>query len=687
MRSNLIILLAFLLIFAMIVPVSGKLTSHINPIDVNESSLNLGAEQLALINELLFYRGEILVSLNKGDFKAALENVGSYMRILRENDNILIKTNGDVYAELKGSGNTLNLTQDEINQLRALYEEGKVAYQHNQTDKAIEIALKARSIIRNFSALRQGLIMNSVEQYPGVNITLYRNGLIAFDNLSGEIQKRWLAVELILFDESALSISTSPPGGEFGDVININGMLENAKNSSGVPDANIIMKIDNETLTNIISDKKGRFNYTLPVPFKKPGNHSIQVDFIPFDQPLFPSSNESTFSIKPANTTLAIEINPEYGEFGDLLHVIGNLLAKNKAGISDADITISLDNEKLAAIKTDENGSYNYAFIIPVITSGNHTVNVEFIPAMQPLFQSGNKTTINVMETNTSIVLAAPGFAYRDEQLNINGRLVTLENRNVPSSDVAVLFDSRIIGTVPVKNGDFSFSTRIAKNVSLGNHTIVVRSNGESLFLPSENSSVIEIRNKPLLPWSLSPENPPSEYSILFLVIVAIGIVFGAFYLRKERVLMSRLDSLKLAIKGRISKEKKIEAPQIPPEPLVEMEKAEPPEPEVQEEAGMDRIYAHISDLIGQENFRESISLSFKNAQDYASTVYGIKNNPQQTHWEFYNLIKDTPAVTNEFKELAELYEAAMYSKSIMNAEKALKALNLLKKIHRKDNE
>lgn len=679
------ILLAFAITFALIVPVSGNIPSHINPTTVNESASNLYAQQLALINELLFYRSEIFVSLNKGDFKDARENFDNYMKILQGNNDILIQINGDVYSELRGSANTLNLTQDDINQLRALYDEGRAAYQNNQIDKAIQIALKARKTIRNLSSLQQELIMKAVAQYPGVNITLYENGSSSFDNLLKEVQKRWFTVELTLFDETITSFSVYPSGGEFGDVMNINGNLILQKNGSGLPNANILIKIDNESVTNLITGKNGRFNYTFMIPYKKPGNHSMQADFVPLDEPLLPSSTESTFSIKPANTWLTIKVNPGYWEFGDILSVSGSLLTKNASGVSDADITISLDNKTLSNVRTNENGSYNYEFMVPVITKGYHTVDADFIPSMQPLFQSGNKTIVEVMQANTTIEIAGQKVAYQDDYLNVKGKLRTLKNHSVPASNITVLFDTGVIGNAPVKNGDFSFSYWINKNMSLGNHVVIMKFGGESLFLPSENSTQVEIKTKPVF-YTVKQKVSESNYSFLFLILGFVGIVLGILYLRKEKVLMLRIDALTSAIRARISKAK-TETPQISLEPLkeVEIEKVELI-PEVKEEFKADKIYAHIHTLIMQKQFRESISFSFKNAKDYISSISEIKNTPQQTHWEFYDLVKNTTAFADEFLELTELYEAAMYSNSRMDAEQALKAMDLLKKIYNSPN-
>ncbi len=682
MSTNSNVLLVFLITSVAIVPASGNIPSHINPLNATPSTSNLQAQQLLLINELLSYRSGILISLNKGDIKTAMDNFDDYLRILQENDNVLVQIKGDAYTELKDSRYPLNLTIDQVNQLRLLYEEGKLAYQSNQTGRAIQIAIEARKIIANLSSLEQELIMNAVAQYPGVNITLYQNGLSSFDNLSKEIQKRWYTVELTLFDESTTSLSIYPAGGEFGDLLYIKGNLTLPRNGSGVPHANMEVKLDNETLTNLITDKKGKFNYTFPIPYKKPGNYSIRVDFVPLDEPLLPSFAKSTFFIKPANTTLTIKVNPGYGEFGDILLLSGGLAAKNVSGVSNADITISLDNKTLASVKTDEKGSYNYNFSLPMISAGEHTINADFIQS-EVFLHSSNKTTIRAMPTNTSIIISVPKIAYQQDYMNLTGRLITDKNLGIPEGSVAIFRDKEQIGSAIINNGDFYFNSWIDKNTSLGNHTVTIKFNGKLLFLPSENSTLIEIKTKPIF-YALKQEiSKPKSNQNIFLILGIIGIIIFISLLRKEKwqwinALKSRIAALALII----YRAEKTETPPIIPEPLKEVEiKEEKPLLRVQEDR-LGKIYAYLDDLIKQKQFKESISFSFKNAKEHVSAVSGIKNIPQQTHREFYALVKKSaPSFADEFKELVELYETAMYSNSKIDAGQALKAMDLLKKI------
>jgi len=758
-----------LIILVPLVASSGNIPPHIDPGKATVSDNDLRSQQLWIINELLFYRSEMFISLNKGNIKDARENFDAYLRLLRENDNILVKLDGEVYSELKESEGILNLSTGDIDQLRSLYDEGMAAYKNNQTDKASQIAVISRKIIRDLDSLQQEQIMDAVAKFSGVNITLYQNGLSTFNDTLKEIHKRWRPVELTLFDDTVTKLSVTPSGGEFGETINIIGNLTLPKNRSGVPNATMIVKLDNETLTRVTTDMKGNYNHTFKIPHREPGNHTIQVDFAPFDEPVLSSSAKSTFFIRPSITGIMIDAKPDHGEygdilnlsggltarnisrvvdaniilsiddeiiatvktdkngtykydlkismikggnhtiradfnssdplfpgatnettinvkttstnitvhankmyvvFGDLLYISGKLLSKNASGISNADIAISIDNETSAKVKTDESGSYQYDLTVPMITSGHILISSGFIPSRQPLLPSGNATEVEVMMTNTTLTITGPKVAYQNDNLNITGNLLTSEKRRVPSSNITLLLDSREIGTAIVMNGNFSFNYRIAKNVSPGDHIVTTRFNGEASLLPSYNSMPVEIKTD------------PAFYRNIIFATLMFAVLLGVLYLRKQNVRIPQIEALVSALKARSSKPEIAEGPLITIEPA--KEEIEPVEPQVPDiYSKQDRIFAQLNDLIAQKEYRKSISISFKEAKDHISTISGIKNTPERTHREFYDLVKKSaPIFADEIKELAGSYEIAVYSTSDMDASQALKAIDILKKIY-----
>jgi hypothetical protein len=195
----------------------------------------------------------------------------------------------------------------------------------------------------------------------------------------------------------------------------------------------------------------------------------------------------------------------------------------------------------------------------------------------------------------------------------------------------------------------------------------------------------------------------------LFLILGAISIII-IFYLRRELSLwidsvasaikvrirtgmkteiLLWINALVSPIKARISKKTKTETPPTTYEPFKEAEiRPDEPSLQVQEQDMLGKVYAHLENLIEQKQFRESISFSYKNAKEHVSTCSGVKSTLQQTHWDYYNLVKSSlSAVADDFLELTQLYETAMYSIRKVDAEQAEKAVELLRKIYTLSNE
>ena len=663
-------------LFLMVSQVSGDIPPHIDPGNVTQSDSNLKERQLLIINELLSHWSGIFISLNKGDIKNAQYNFEQYLGILQQNNNILIEIEGDAYQELKESGNTFNLTLDQVEKLRALYEEGKIAYQNNQTQKAIQIALESRGIIGDLNSYQKKFIMDAVTQFPGINITDYQAGSSEYDNFLKNLRNRWRLVELTLFDDSLTSITVHPKEAEFGQVIYIDGAVTMPRNRTGVQNATVVIRINGTTDTTILTNKNGNYSYTYTIPYKKPGKYTVNAEFVPIEEPLLSSYASSYFVIIPTNTTLTLESKPDSGIFGDIITISGTLLTKNGSGVPDADISISLDNRTIGSVKTDNNGSYTYSLHIQGIPAGFHALKADFIPDDQPLFSSGNNSTITVIPTNTSIKIYGPRTVHQENYLNISWSVTTEKGFVLQDPLITVFLDEKEIGSAIINRSNFYFSFWIDRKVQKGNHNLTVKYAGASPFLPSERTNIIEI---------LDPE---FNYNILFL-LGFIGIVICAFYIRIDRTLHNKIDSLTSALRSRIESATK---PETLPEPfdkdeenieeILKVEEPEPIENMVQEKA-----FPEIEELIAESKYDKSISLSYFTIKNMISEKVKIDNYKYLTHRELFDRVKDAiPAINDEMKDLTEIYELAMYSGIDASKEHAVKALELVKKISNKLN-
>ena len=705
---------------------------------------------------------------------------------MQQNNNILIEIEGDAYEELKESGKTLNLTMDQVEKLRALYEEGKIAFQNNQTEQAIQIALESRGIIGDLNSYQKKFIMDAVEQFPGINITDYQAGSSEYDNVLKNLRNRWRLVELTLFDDSLTSLTVHPKEAEFGQVIYIDGAVTMPRNRTGVQNATVVIRINGTTDTTILTNKNGNYSYTYTIPYKKPGKYTVNAEFVPIEEPLLSSYASSYFVIIPTNTTLTMESKPDSGIFGDIITISGTLLTVNRSPVPDADISISLDNRTISSVKTDYNGSYTYDLHIQGIPAGVHSLKADFIPDDQPLFssrnttsiklmatntsltilaepesaqfndivqisgrlvaepdlilsgakitislddkileniytddngnyqyilkvpaihegthsikseylpddelliRSGNNSTITVIPTNTSIKIYGPGTVHQDNYLNISWGVTTEKGFVLPHPDITVFLDDKEIGSAIINSGDFYFSYWIDRKLQKGKHNLTVKYAGTSPFLPSERTNIIEIME------------PEFNYDILFLIGV-IGIMICAFYMRKDRTLHNKIDSLTSVLRSKIEPATKPETITEPfdkeKEKIEEIFKVEEPEPvenvvqekeKVQENGTQEKAFPEIEELIAKGNYNRSISLSHFTIKNKISENLKIDHYQCMTHRELFDRVKDAiPLINDEMKSLTEIYELAMYSGIDASKEHAVRALESVKNISNKLN-
>ncbi len=650
-------------LFLMISQVSGEIPPHIDPGNVTQSDSNLKQRQAMIINELLSHWSGVFISLDKGDIKSAQDNFEQYLGILQQNDNILIEIEGDAYEELKESGNTLNLTMDQVKKLRSLYEEGKIAYQNIQTQKAIQITLESRGIIGDLNSYQKKFVMDAVEQFPGINITDYQVGSSEYDNVLKNLRNRWHLVELTLFDDSLTSLTVHPKEAEFGQVIYIDGAVTMPRNGTGVQNTTVIIKINGTADITILTNKNGNFNYTYTIPYKKPGKYTVNVEFVPIEETLISSYASSYFVIIPTNTTLTLESKPDSGIFGDIITISGALLTQKRSAVPDANISISLDNRTISSVETDNNGSYTYDLQIQGIPSGVHTLKADFIPDDRPLLSSRNNLTITVIPTNTSIKISAPVTVHQENYLNFSWIVTTEKGFVLKDTGITVFLDDNEIGSAIINRGNFSYW--IDKNIQKGKHNLTVKYAGASPFLPSERTNIIEI---------LEPE---FNYNILFLLLV-ICIIIYTFYIRKDRSLHNNIDFNK--------EEEKIE----------EMIKTEEPEPvdnvvqeneKVRENEAQEKSFPEIEELIAKGNYNRSISLSYFTIKNRISERLKIDHYQCMTHRELFDRVKNAiPLINDEMKDITEIYELAMYSGIEASKEHAVRALESVKNISYKIN-
>jgi uncharacterized OB-fold protein len=149
-------------------------------------------------------------------------------------------------------------------------------------------------------------------------------------------------------------IELSPDDGPVGASVEITGT-----DFSGRED--IVVEFDGDELDiedgDTDTDSAGRFECTIIIPESTAGDHTITVT----DDA--GGSAEATFEVKPEITLSDSSASP------------GRSVTVNGTGFGDeVDVTVEFDGDEVAAGETDDYGSFEVSFMVPVKSAGTYTI-------------------------------------------------------------------------------------------------------------------------------------------------------------------------------------------------------------------------------------------------------------------------------------------------------------------------
>jgi len=247
--------------------------------------------------------------------------------------------------------------------------------------------------------------------------------------LGGEVRKSFIVQEP--------EIELYPRDGVVGTAVTINGRGFYAGGTvTAYYKGGAIANLGTEAVNPI-----GEFTYTFSIPDSDAGNHKITVEDV------LDNSAESSFKVIPS-----ITLSPSSGSIGDKVTVMGT-------GFGDrSDITVSLDNVRVATDSTNKYGSFEVTFGVPVMESGTYDVEVEDEDDNQDRAELNIAAGANLSQTagNVGTPLAVNGVGFK-----VGGT-------------VTITYDALEVATaIAGNNGAFSVIFNVPASVG-GNHTITI---------------------------------------------------------------------------------------------------------------------------------------------------------------------------------------------------------------------
>jgi len=190
-----------------------------------------------------------------------------------------------------------------------------------------------------------------------------------------------------------------------------------------------------------VANAVGELTCTFSIPESDAGNHTVTVEDV------LDNSAEASFEVIPA-----IALSTPSGVIGDRVAVSGT-------GFGDrSDITISLDNVKVTTSRTNKYGSFEVAFVVPVVESGTYDVKVEDDDGNQRKAKFNIAAGANLSQTtgNVGTPLAVSGVGFK-----VGGT-------------VTITYDALEVATaIAGNNGAFSIIFNVPTSIG-GNHTITI---------------------------------------------------------------------------------------------------------------------------------------------------------------------------------------------------------------------
>jgi hypothetical protein len=247
--------------------------------------------------------------------------------------------------------------------------------------------------------------------------------------LGGEVQKSFVVQES--------EIELHPGDGVVGTAVTINGRGFYAGGTvtayyKGGATANLGTEAVNST---------GEFTYTFSVPDSAAGSHKITVEDV------LDNSAEASFKVIPA-----IIVSPSGGAMGDKVTVSGS-------GFGDrSDVTVYLDNVRMATDDTDKYCSSEVAFNVPIIESGTYDIEVEDGDGNKDRAELDVAAGANLSQTagNVGTPLTVSGVGFK-----VGGT-------------VTITYDALGVATATAgNNGAFSIIFNVPASIG-GNHTITI---------------------------------------------------------------------------------------------------------------------------------------------------------------------------------------------------------------------
>ncbi len=257
------------------------------------------------------------------------------------------------------------------------------------------------------------------------------------------------------------------------------------------------LQLEDQKVTVIFNDERidvdvaedGSFSIDLVAP-SIPGDYNIIV---------FYAGNEE-YEFTYATATLTVEeydsfitVNDATNRYNNETTIItGTLTDENDIGISDAIITITIEEETYTGT-TNSEGTYTIEITTPSIP-GTYTVTANY-NGDETYKPASNTAQLEVINADTSITINDIPATYTDKTTTVTGTLTDAYDNTISDATITITIEEETYtGTT---NSEGTYTIEITTPSIPGTYTVTASYNGDESYEPSSQTTQLEVITTP----------------------------------------------------------------------------------------------------------------------------------------------------------------------------------------------
>ena len=292
-------------------------------------------------------------------------------------------------------------------------------------------------------------------------------------------------------------VLTTPPGEiDRNELLLIEGMLTDGSGRV-LPNRNLEVSMNGQFLTGLSVDEDGTFSLYIPVPPDMELGPRVVLISYQGEEFVLGSNSSTIFTVYgPVEVSV---VKPSSVAVGDSLTLRGTVKDNLPGGwLANHSLQIFVDGVLVGITSTDENGEWNYVWIVSnFLEVGNHTLTVR--APEQGYHRLGSTETVLTVAYHTGMTLQVDSTVItRGGTWNFTGRLFDDDSSGRPGledRELTLRLDGEVVGMLTTSiDGTFSYTHDAGYAIARGPHNIAFSFAGETYYLPMQYNMTVYTR-------------------------------------------------------------------------------------------------------------------------------------------------------------------------------------------------